>query len=57
MYMMWVYKNFQNKVFKRDDPFSNANMFNLLLFMIYLHKYLIEILLQLTLGDSSPYMR
>jgi len=34
IYMLTVYRRFQDKVVKRDDPFSNANLLGLIIFMV-----------------------
>lgn len=53
MYMIRTYKKFQNKVLRRDDPICNATMFNILIFMIYIQRYLIKTFMVLVLGDGS----
>ena len=42
MYMLTVYQKFADKVVKRDDPFSNANMLSVIIFMVVIQKYIIE---------------
>lgn len=43
--MLSVYQKLSDKIAKREDPFSNANMLGIIIFMIVLQKYLIEGLL------------
>lgn len=45
IYMLTVYQKLSDKIAKRDDPFSNANMLGIIIFMIVLQKYVIEALL------------
>ena len=45
IYMLTVYRRFQDKVVKRDDPFSNANLLGLIIFMVVIQKYVIEVIL------------
>lgn len=45
IYMLTVYRRFQDKVVKRDDPFSNANLLGLIIFMVVIQKYIIEAIL------------
>ena len=45
IYMLTVYRRFQDKVVKRDDPFSNANLLGLIIFMVVIQKYIIEVIL------------
>lgn len=53
IYMIRTYKNFQNKVIRRDDPVCNATMFNILIFMIYIQRYMIKTFMVLVLGSGS----
>lgn len=53
IYMLTVYRRFQDKVVKRDDPFSNANLLGLIIFMVVLQKYIIESLLTYLLEDAD----
>lgn len=34
IYMLYIYQKFTDKVAKRDDPFSNANVLGLIIFMV-----------------------
>jgi hypothetical protein len=53
MYMLWVYKKFQGRTYKRDDPFSNASMISTLLFMVNIQKYIVELLFYLFVKDEE----
>ena len=52
--MLTVYRRFQDKVVKRDDPFSNANLIGLIIFMVVIQKYIIEAIL-VSLLSSAPF--
>lgn len=53
IYMLTVYRRFQDKVVKRDDPFSNANLLGLIIFMVVIQKYIMEVVLVSLLSGSS----
>lgn len=45
IYMLYLYQKLADKIAKRDDPFSNANMLGVIIFMIVIQKYIIESIL------------
>lgn len=53
MILLWYYQKFTDKVAKRDDPFSNAVMLSLVIFLVVLQKYVVEAALSYLLGDAG----
>lgn len=52
IYLLTVYQKIQEKVAKRDDPFSNASMLALLIFILIIQKYMVESLLAYMLQNE-----
>jgi hypothetical protein len=44
MYCLVLYDRLIKKIVKRDDPFSNAAIYNLVIFIVILQKYLVELI-------------
>lgn len=55
IYMLYIFSSFQNKVAKRDDPFSNSNILGFLMFCIVVQKYIVDYVFADVL--ASPDMR
>lgn len=53
IYMLAVYQKFTDKIAKRDDPFSNAMMLNIIIFIVVIQKYIVEGLLYYMLEDAE----
>jgi len=53
IYGLYVYQKLSDKIAKRDDPFSNANMLGVIIFMIVIQKYIIESILTAMLEDAE----
>lgn len=53
MYLLVMYNSFVGKIVKRDDPFSNSNIFVFIIFMVILQKYLLEFIFYPMFGQSQ----
>lgn len=53
MYLLSIYQKLSDKIAKRDDPFSNANMLSVIIFMVVIQKYIIESVLTNMLMDAD----
>ncbi|CDW88744.1 UNKNOWN [Stylonychia lemnae] len=53
IYLLYVYQKLTDKIAKRDDPFSNANVLGLIIFMVVIQKYIIESVLTSMLAEEE----
>eukprot|EP00347_Sterkiella_histriomuscorum_P006998 403350638 len=53
IYGLYIYQKLADKIAKRDDPFSNANMLGVIIFMIVIQKYIIEGILTAMLENAD----
>ena len=51
--MLIVFQKFQNKVAKKDDPFSNSNLLGFFIFCIVIQKYIIAYVFGTLYQDAS----
>ena len=53
MYLLILFDRLARKIVKRDDPFTNATIYSILIFIVVLQKYVLDYIFYMAMPEES----